>query len=107
MNSQRFVNGGLFIYYDTSSKLSGSLTLRLCFVVVFHLSTISFRPLTIFLSLPRLFREIKTMSKTERLIEMVRSYPMLYDLSHEDYKSLRKKDRIWSEIGKELDENGE
>lgn len=46
------------------------------------------------------------MSKTELLIEIVRKYPILYDLSHEDYKNIRKKDKIWIEIGKELNENG-
>jgi hypothetical protein len=32
---------------------------------------------------------------TEKLIELVKIYPILYDLSHEDYKNVRKKDKVW------------
>ncbi|XP_072390086.1 uncharacterized protein [Diabrotica undecimpunctata] len=41
----------------------------------------------------------------ERIIELVRKYPILYDLSHEDYKNVRKKDKIWTRIGEEIGEN--
>ncbi|KAK7863926.1 hypothetical protein R5R35_012437 [Gryllus longicercus] len=47
------------------------------------------------------------MSKAEYLIELVRRFPVLYDLQHEDYKNTRKKDKIWDEIGKEINETGE
>nr|CAH7719377.1 unnamed protein product [Callosobruchus chinensis] len=47
------------------------------------------------------------MSITERLIEKVKEYPILYDLGHEDYKNVRKKDKIWDEIGTKLNEDGE
>ncbi|XP_055908371.1 transcription factor Adf-1-like [Eupeodes corollae] len=43
----------------------------------------------------------------EKLILCVKKYPMLYDVDHAEYKSLRKKDQIWDIIGEELDENGE
>lgn len=42
----------------------------------------------------------------ERIIELVRKHPILYDLSHEDYKNIRKKDKVWTKIGEELGENG-
>ncbi|KAK7863491.1 hypothetical protein R5R35_010522 [Gryllus longicercus] len=44
------------------------------------------------------------MSKAERLIELVKRFPILYDLHHEDYKNSHKKNRIWDEIGKEINE---
>ncbi|KAK7863492.1 hypothetical protein R5R35_010522 [Gryllus longicercus] len=47
------------------------------------------------------------MSKAERLIELVKRFPILYDLHHEDYKNSHKKNRIWDEIGKEINETGE
>ncbi|XP_045467019.1 transcription factor Adf-1-like [Harmonia axyridis] len=43
----------------------------------------------------------------QKIIELVRKHPILYDLSHEDYKNIRKKDKIWDEIGKEICEDGE
>lgn len=42
----------------------------------------------------------------EKLIEIVRKYPILYDLSHEDYKNIRKKDNVWDTIGEEIGEDG-
>lgn len=42
----------------------------------------------------------------EKIIKVVRNYPIIYDLSHEDYKNIRKKDKIWSKIGEEIGENG-
>lgn len=50
--------------------------------------------------------EIPTLTRVERIIEIVRNYPILYDLSHEDYKNVKKKDRTWSEIGKQLNASG-
>ncbi|XP_050502175.1 transcription factor Adf-1-like [Diabrotica virgifera virgifera] len=44
------------------------------------------------------------MVPTEKLIELVKKYLILYDLSHEDYKNIRKKDKIWDEIGQEMKE---
>lgn len=35
------------------------------------------------------------------LIELVRSYPQLYDKSHAEYKNQVKKTKIWREIGTE------
>jgi len=46
------------------------------------------------------------MALTEKLIELVKIYPILYDLSHEDYKNVRKKDKVWEQIGVELKESG-
>ena len=46
------------------------------------------------------------MSNTEKLIQLVKNYRILYDLSHENYKNVKKKDKIWDEIGKELNECG-
>ena len=46
------------------------------------------------------------MANTEKLIELIKKYPILYDLSHEEYKNVRKKDKAWDEIGEELKENG-
>lgn len=45
------------------------------------------------------------MAFTEKLIELVKIYPILYDLSHEDYKNVRKKDNVWEQIGVELKES--
>ncbi|KAJ3662191.1 hypothetical protein Zmor_006547 [Zophobas morio] len=46
-------------------------------------------------------------SSTEQLIESVKKYPILYDLGNSEYKNIRKRDKIWDEIGVELDESGE
>jgi len=35
----------------------------------------------------------------------VKIYPILHDLSHEDYKNVRKKGKAWEQIGVELKEN--
>jgi len=43
---------------------------------------------------------------TEKLIELVKIYPILYDLLHEDYKNVRKKDKGWEQIGVELKKTG-
>ncbi|VEN47629.1 unnamed protein product [Callosobruchus maculatus] len=47
------------------------------------------------------------MSLAERIIEAVKKYPILYDISDPDHKSIRKKDKVWDEIGFELQEKGE
>ncbi|CAG9766009.1 unnamed protein product [Ceutorhynchus assimilis] len=44
---------------------------------------------------------------TEKLIELVKKYPILYDLGNPDYKNIRKRDKIWDQIGAELNESGE
>ena len=46
------------------------------------------------------------MAFSEKLIELVKIYPILYDLSHKDYKNVRKKDKVWEQIGVELKESG-
>lgn len=38
----------------------------------------------------------------EKLIEIVRSFPVLYDTSHEDYMRSKLKDDLWDKIAKEL-----
>ncbi|XP_034476068.1 transcription factor Adf-1-like [Drosophila innubila] len=47
------------------------------------------------------------MAKVELLIELVKRHKILYDLADEDYKNIRKKDKIWDEIGLELEESGD
>lgn len=42
----------------------------------------------------------------EILITLVSQYPLLYDLSEEDYRNTRKKDKTWSEIGLKLNKSG-
>lgn len=42
----------------------------------------------------------------EILITLVSQYPLLYDLSVEDYRNTRKKDKTWSEIGVKLNISG-
>lgn len=42
----------------------------------------------------------------EDLIEIVRSYPILYDTSHELYMRPKTKDDLWSNIGRGLNTNG-
>nr|XP_022911624.1 transcription factor Adf-1-like [Onthophagus taurus] len=41
----------------------------------------------------------------EKLIEMVRDYPVLYDLSHAKYNDINYKNGIWKEIAKQLKED--
>ena len=45
-------------------------------------------------------------AKKKQLIEMVQSYPILYDLSHIDYKNTAMKNVVWSEIAVILKEEG-
>jgi len=47
-----------------------------------------------------------TMAKVELLIELVKTHKILYDLADEDYKNIRKIDKIWDEIGLELEKSG-
>ena len=47
-------------------------------------------------------KQLKTKAKVELLIELVKKHKILYDLADEDYKNIRKKDKIWDEIGLEL-----
>ncbi|XP_071051346.1 uncharacterized protein [Onthophagus taurus] len=42
---------------------------------------------------------------TEKLIELVKIYPILYNLSHEDYKNNSKKDKVWDQIGLKLNKD--
>ncbi|XP_055849564.1 uncharacterized protein LOC129914374 [Episyrphus balteatus] len=44
------------------------------------------------------------MALSEKLIQLVRKCPILYDLSHEDYKNTKKKERVWAGIAAELKE---
>ncbi|XP_076682084.1 uncharacterized protein LOC143376098 isoform X2 [Andrena cerasifolii] len=43
---------------------------------------------------------------TEKLIELVRQHPVLYDLSHMQYMDSNYKFRIWADIGNKLREDG-
>ncbi|KAI4465827.1 madf domain transcription factor [Holotrichia oblita] len=43
---------------------------------------------------------------TEKLIEYVKKYNILYDLCHPDYKNNRAKNKIWDEIGDVMKING-
>lgn len=43
----------------------------------------------------------------EKLIEFVRDYKYLYDLSDKRYSDNQKKDQAWNEIGIKLNSNGE
>ncbi|XP_017482457.1 PREDICTED: uncharacterized protein LOC108371412 [Rhagoletis zephyria] len=47
------------------------------------------------------------MVDVEKLIENVHNNPILYDVTHAEYKNIRKKDKIWENIGVELKESGE
>lgn len=51
-------------------------------------------------------RGVEKMSLTEKLIEHVKQYPILYDLGHEDYKNCRKKDKVWDQIALKLNQDG-
>jgi hypothetical protein len=44
---------------------------------------------------------------TEKLIENVKNYKILYDLSHPEYKNNRRKNKTWDEIGALLNTDGE
>ncbi|XP_030752276.1 uncharacterized protein LOC115879532 [Sitophilus oryzae] len=44
------------------------------------------------------------MCNTEKIIENVREQPILYDLSHSEYKNTKKKDKIWDEIAMSVGE---
>jgi hypothetical protein len=39
------------------------------------------------------------MAFTEKFIELVTINPILYDLSHEDYKNVQNKDKAWEQTG--------
>jgi hypothetical protein len=42
----------------------------------------------------------------EKLIELVRKYPVLYDLSHAKYMDTDYKNTIWSKIAEEMETTG-
>lgn len=41
----------------------------------------------------------------DKVIELFWNYPILYYVPHEDYKNIRKKDKVWNKIGDEIGEN--
>ena len=45
--------------------------------------------------------------KKLRLIQLVKEYPVLYDLAHPDHKNSEVKKVIWDQIATELQEDGE
>ncbi|XP_073838679.1 uncharacterized protein [Musca autumnalis] len=40
-----------------------------------------------------------------KFIEVIKQYPILYDVQHEDYKNSYKKDKVWDKMAEELNEN--
>lgn len=44
--------------------------------------------------------------KVERLILLVSEYKELYDMSNKNYSNQLRRDNIWQEIAKSLNENG-
>jgi hypothetical protein len=38
------------------------------------------------------------MSTTEQLIEEVKLHSILFDLSHHEYRNIKKKDEVWEQI---------
>lgn len=44
-------------------------------------------------------------NNTERIINEIYKYRLLYDTSHPEYKNNRKKDLVWKEIGEKLEQN--
>jgi hypothetical protein len=51
--------------------------------------------------------EAFTEEDDELLIDLVSKHPLLFDLSVEEYKNSKKKDRVWDEIGRVLNKKGE
>lgn len=49
---------------------------------------------------------VENFNAEEILITLVSQHPLLYDLSVEDYRNTRKKDKTWSEIGVKLNKSG-
>ncbi|KAL1516655.1 hypothetical protein ABEB36_000538 [Hypothenemus hampei] len=47
------------------------------------------------------------MAKVEKLIHAVKNYPILYDVSNEEYKNAKMKKQVWNQIGEELGDDGE
>lgn len=48
------------------------------------------------------------MCETERLIDLVKNYPILYNMKNKYYKDINKKATVWKEIAIQLDlEDGE
>lgn len=47
-----------------------------------------------------------TKMNDEKLIELVRRYPVLYDLSHAKYMDTDHKNTIWSKIAEEMETTG-
>lgn len=45
-------------------------------------------------------------NNTERIINEIYKYRLLYDTSHPEYKNNRKKDLVWKEIGEKLGLSG-
>ncbi|XP_022193329.1 uncharacterized protein LOC111051191 [Nilaparvata lugens] len=46
-------------------------------------------------------------SSTELFLEVIYTFPLLYDINHKDYKNVWKRDKIWEDIGKTLDAPGD
>lgn len=43
----------------------------------------------------------------EKLIELVRGFPVLYDTTHDEYMRSKLKDDLWKKIAEELNTDGE
>ncbi|XP_046395245.1 uncharacterized protein LOC124162690 [Ischnura elegans] len=46
-------------------------------------------------------------ASTEKLIESVKIHSILFDLAHQAYKNIRKKDQVWEGIGRSLGSSGD
>lgn len=48
----------------------------------------------------------KKVEQIEKLLSLVRHYPILYDMSHKKYKNTADKNKIWDYIGEQFQESG-
>jgi hypothetical protein len=55
---------------------------------------------------PRHWVLARTMRTTEKLIEEIKLHNILFDLSHPNYKNIKKNDDVWEETGRSLGTSG-
>ena len=46
------------------------------------------------------------MALTEKMLEMVKQYPVIYNLSDKNYRNIQKKEKVWDKMRLELGESG-